>query len=188
MSNSRKRRRWGVAALILLFLLSLAGTMRYRHSPSLLNRATALRDRLADTTAPSSAEHRQRQMRELRQTIEQFSPEERKTFWAKRRRQFRDWLDDFFRSPRPEQIARLDGEIERMNAFRQQGTSPTEPKGPGWATELSTEELKQREKQWLDLTSAEERALVNLYFQMLSQRQQQGGQAVSFSPWGDAPT
>jgi hypothetical protein len=182
MTRSLKRRHWTAAALLLLLLLGIATMTWYRRPDALLAQATALRDGLSGTAAASSSpRRRQRQLQQLQRAIGQLAPEQRKTFWADRRRQFRDWLNDFFRSPRQEQVARLDAEIDRMDAFRCQG-------GTGWATELSAKELQQRQKQWLDLTTAEERALVDLYFQMLAERQQQRGSSIPSSPWSDAPT
>jgi hypothetical protein len=150
----------------------------------------ALRDQVTGANAARfSPEERRRQWQELRQAIERLTPKDRKAFWTQRRRQFRDWLDNFFRSPRREQIARLDEEIDRMNAFRRrEGADGAGGQGPAWATGLSDEELRQRQKLWLDLTSAEERALVDQYFAMLEQQRQQRGQSGGGSPWGDAPT
>jgi hypothetical protein len=188
MSRSRKRRNGVIAALLLLVLLVLAGRILNggRDTPPV--RPTALLDRLAGMDAAAPQERRQ-QLRQLREVISQMSPKEQKEFWAERRRRFRDWLDDFFHSSGQEQVARLDSEIDRMNAFRKQwGASATEPQGPGWATELSEEDLQRRQKLWLDLTGPEERALVARYFGMLSRQQQQSGQGGCYSPWGDAPT
>jgi hypothetical protein len=188
MIGARKRKYWAVA-LMLLLLLGIAGSLWYRRPDASLARALALRDRLTGADAArSSPVERRRQWMQLREAIDQLTPKDRKAFWAERRRRFRAWLDDFFRSSRPEQIARLDEEIERMNAFRRREASDSASgKGPSWTAGLSEEELQQRQKLWLDLTSAEERALVDQYFAMLAQQQQQRGQGGG-SPWGDAPT
>jgi hypothetical protein len=60
--------------------------------------------------------------------------------------------------------------------------------GPTWTNGLSQEELLLRERIWLDLTTAEERAQVDTYFQMLSQQGQANGQPGLRSPWGNCPS
>ena len=186
MPHSRKRRSL-LAALILLLLLGLSLRFGFRTSDASLARATALRDELTEPSAALSPEQRRRRFQKLSQAIAELSPRERQAFWADRRRQFQDWLDDFFHSPRQEQVAVLNAEMDRMNAFRRGGAGPTaDRQGPGWTTGLSEEDLQRRQKQWLDLTTAEERALVAEYLGMLSQQQQQTGQGGS-SPWGIEP-
>jgi hypothetical protein len=188
MSDARKR-KYGAVALLLLLLLIIAGWRWSRRPEAPLARALALRDRVTGAdSARLSPEERRRQWRQLREAAEQLTPADRKAFWAERRRQFRDWLDDFFRAPRREQIARLDEEIDRMNAFRREATDSASGQGPGWTAGLSEEELLRRQKLWLDLTTAEERALVDQYFAMLEQQRQQRGQSADFSPWGNEPT
>jgi len=63
-----------------------------------------------------------------------------------------------------------------IKVFRDRATK----KGAGgagglWANGLSEENREQRRKQWLNLASPEERALVDVYFEMLAQ---QGGRVV----------
>jgi hypothetical protein len=182
MTRSCKRRHWNPAALLFLLFLGMAIMTWYRRPDPLLAQAAALRDELSGTAAASSSsKQRQKQLQQLQQAIGQLTPQQRKTFWADRRRQLNDWLNDFFRSPRQEQVARLDAEIDRMDGYRRQG-------GTDWTTGLSAEELQERQKKWLDLTTAEERALVDLYFQMLAERQQERGSSVPSSPWSDALT
>jgi hypothetical protein len=167
--------------LLLLLLLGLVVAVRGRRPEPSPLRAAALIDRLTGTESAPPQERR-RQVRELRETLAQLSPREQTEFWDDRRRRFCDWLDDFFRAPADEQAVRLDDEIARMRDFRRQaeGEGDDSTNGPG------EEELRRRQKIWLDLTTAEERALVDQYLGMLSQRQQQFGQS-GFSPWGDVP-
>lgn len=189
MLPTRQRRRLALA-LLLLLLLSSGGAMWYRGQPSRLTEAVALRDQLTNPNMPRSSDQQRRpQFADLRQSIDQLSPAERREFWADRRRQFRDWLDDFFHAPPGEQAAVLDSEIRRMREFRERETAGSASgQGPTWTNGLSQAELLLREKIWLDLTTPEERALVDLYFQMLSQQGQAGGQPGSRSPWGNCPS
>jgi hypothetical protein len=189
MRRSHRRRRLVLALLLLLLLVSM-GMLGWGRGPSSsLNAAIALRNELTQPNRPprSSAAPRPR-FQELRRAIDRLTPEARREFWADRRRQFRNWLEDFFRATPQEQAAILDSEKRRMREFRQRETAGgPDAQGPTWTNGLSAEELQRREKLWLDLTTAEERALVDTYFQMLSQ-QPGGGQPGSPSPWGNCPT
>jgi hypothetical protein len=165
--------------------------MWYRGRTSRLTEAIALRDQLtsSNTSCSSGQQPHQPQFPDLRRAVDQLSPNERRKFWADRRRQFRDWLDDFFRAPPREQAAVLDSEIRRMREFRERETAHSaDGQGPTWTNGLSQEDLLLRERIWLDLTTPEERAQVDTYLQMLSQQGQSGGQPGLRSPWGNCPS
>jgi hypothetical protein len=179
MTFLRKRKRWLVALIFLLLLGILAAA--WQSGRPLLSKALAAREQLNDPGSALSPQKRSELLQQLHQTLGQLSPAERKEFWAERRQQFRDWLDDFFQAPRQEQIARLDAEIDRMDDFRRRNADQV---GNGWAGGLSDEDLLLRQKQWIDLTTAEERAQVDRYFDMLAQQRQQRSQGNGTSPWG----
>jgi hypothetical protein len=172
-----------------LLLLSLGALVWVRGQPSRLSATIALRDEL--TQPPRSRRTtgaRRPQFQELRQAIDRLTPQEQQRFWADRRRQFREWLEVFFRAPPHEQAAMLDRERQRMREFRARETAgDPDAAGPTWTNGLSPEELQRRQKLWLDLASAEERALVDAYFEMLAQ-QSPGDQTGFGSPWGNCPS
>jgi hypothetical protein len=186
MSTPRKRSLLAVA--LSLLLLAVAGALLYCRPDPRQVRVTELSDRLtAPQTTPPPPQEGRRLWRELHHEIGQLPAAAQRQFWDKRRRVFRDWVEDFFRAPRQEQAALLQQEIDRMREFQRQHASAGVP-GAGWSAGLDAEELDRRRRQWLDLTTPEERALVGLYFEMLSQQgQQSGGGSGAPSPWGDAP-
>lgn len=76
-----------------------------------------------------------------------------------------------------------------MREFREHETARSaDGRGTTWTNGLSQEDLLLRERIWLDLTTAEERAQVDRYLHMLSQQSQSGGQPGLTSPWGNCPS
>jgi hypothetical protein len=166
-------------ALILLAGVALFFYWRARPDPDVAQ-ARELGKQLADNSL--SADQRRELRKQLRDQVQQLSPEQRGELFKDRRKAFQKRIADYFKKSRQEQIAQLDEDIDRMQRFRGQGP----PGGPGNVAgrTRSDEDRDARRRQRLDQTTPEFRAQAAEYFRQLNARRQQRGLGTGvFGRW-----
>jgi len=176
MDSKKKRRRWTLVAVLVLGLLGIGLYYYLRPDPQMI-RVQYLRRQLTGEKARDLTPEQRRELgRELGEEIRQLSPEQRRELAKERQRGFREQVERFFKLSKKEQFARLDEQIDRMDAARRSAGTNGGPAGPtGNRGPTSPEDREHRRRQRLDETTPEDRALFAEYFQQLKNRRQQRG-------------
>ncbi|MFL5243912.1 MAG: hypothetical protein ACJ8FY_17560 [Gemmataceae bacterium] len=171
----KDRRRVAVSgAIVLLCGFGLACWIFFRPDPGLV-RAQELSIKLRENLP---IDRRRELMRELRQTMEQLTPEQRRALAKDRRKEFEDRIAKYFTLPKEEQTAYLDAQINGMEEARRQRQrdNPSYPTSTRPNTRpYDAEERDRRRRDRLDQSTPEQRAEFAAFFQALRDRRQQRG-------------
>src|SRR5262245_54350640 len=119
MNALRKHKRLAaVSAALLLLLGGLALAYWYFRPDPEVTRLKVLGDQLADPSLPEN--ERREKRREFREGMQKLGPEQRKEVFKDRRNPFDERIKRYFTLSRPEQLAQLDEDINRMERWRKE--------------------------------------------------------------------
>jgi hypothetical protein len=195
--SKRSRKRWLLAVLVLLLLLTGLGAW-YLWSDAQVARAKEMRRELtsAATRKLPAAERRQK-WEAFRKEEEKLSAAQRKALWEDARKQRKKEVERYFSLSKADKTKWLDEQIDRMEAQRRerqagggggpgrsgQGGTFANGTGPGGGGNLSAEDRERLRKQRLDSTTPEERAQFDqLRKDMAARRTQRGLSGFPFGP------
>jgi hypothetical protein len=190
-------------ALVLL-LLGVAGAGRYLGPARQMARVRELRDDLRSEAVRNLPDDERRdRWRQFGEEMKKLTEEQRNELGQEREQEFLKEVASYFTLSRPEQVAYLDRQIDRMEAGRKRweaaraaravqkakeessGAAPSPsagPKGRGDRPPATAEEKDRRRRDRLDRHTPEQRAQLVEYRRQFDARRQQRG--LPASPWG----
>jgi hypothetical protein len=187
---SSSKKKWLIAAVILLLLLSATGAwaMWTREDPQL----TKVRDMLAQIE-DAPWDQRRKQFEGVRPEMEKLTEEQRDELRDERRQRWEEReaqeMKKFFAMPHEQQIAELDKQIDRMEAWRKKREKEGDRRrgGPNGGNRFrgggrsfgqdanGGNAAVDRSKRSLDRRSADSRAQRDQYRRMMADRMRQRG-------------
>ena len=172
--------------LVVAILISVAGAIGaywyFRPDPQLV-KVEEMREQLrSEETKNLTPEQRRELFGEFRKEVEKLSIEQRRQLFAERRNPFRERLEKYFQSSRPQQLAMLDQTIQREEQFRTNLANGNPQRGFGNQGNSTPEDREKRRQQWLSMTTPLDRAQMAEFRLQVQQRRQQ--LRLGASPWG----
>jgi hypothetical protein len=177
--SSRQRRI--LLALVLILVILLVG--RWFWPDARAARAKQLQAELFSPEARNlSPEQRQARWREFREVTKALSPEQRRQLMAEGRKRKQAEIGRYFRMSPQEKTRYLDEQINRMERIRQNGKARAggppggaRARGASSGSNRSPQQRDQRRQQFLDSSTAAERAQMNAFMRDLNARRTQRG-------------
>lgn len=185
----RPRRRWKRWLAMLLLLLLIVGTVWAVRPDSHMSRVQELQKELAKGNA-LSAEERKAKFTELRNEMKHLTDDQKWDLGAPMREKQKAEMDRYFAMAPVEKVKYLDSKIDSSERMRKEwekksgssgksGPPPTGGGGSGGGKGTKTpESIEKARKQFLDRTSADDRARMDVYRKEMNDRRKQRGLPV----------
>jgi curved DNA-binding protein CbpA len=189
MSQSKRKRRWILLALLLLIGVSYGSYRAFGTNPE-LERVKEIRQELASKDL--TPEQRREAFRRLREAMEKLSAEQRRAMAAEGRKRFEEQLKQYAQMSAQEKVRYLDEQIKRSEERRRKqaeagqgaggarGGPSSTPAGANGASDPdrpapSAADRELRRKERLDETTPEFRAGMDQYRKDMAARRAQLG-------------
>jgi hypothetical protein len=182
MSQNRRKRRWALLVLLLLFGVVYASYRAFGTDPAVA-KVKELRQELS--AKDLTQEQRRELFQRLREAMGELTPEQRHAMAKERQNRFAEQMQQYYRMSPEEKTRYLDEQIRRSEERRRQAqaaqaSGSAAPGGDPGQTRTdrpapSAEERDLRRKQRLDDTTPEFRAQLDQYRKDMQARRQQLG-------------